>query len=830
MNACMLSAYNPHDIPPEELAARFVGRERVFERLLAILREQEGRKILEHCLLLGPRGAGKTTLLLMLHREIQRDPALFARWLPVRFKEEQPSVHSLADLFLLTLENLHEGEGFAEAGRLKEAVVKEGTESRRLAAATDALRKVSRTTGKRLLLLLENVDLIWTGVGRDQASARALRRILSTEGFLLVIGTSVKVFEEIAGYDQAFFNYFHPHHLAPLPEPDVERMIRRLAEQDGNEKFLREYGTKRAHVRAITELTGGNPRLVCMLYRILSAGGLPTVAEELRALVDGITPLYKDVVDHLPRQQAKVLDGLMRNGGRGSPSEIARIARLQLNAVTTQLGRLKEGGFVEAGEEGKGARYLVADALFRTWYQMRYFWQRRRRFELLVDFLKAWFSSEDLRKAVEQTAGTLSRSGGAGGRAQKTVVSLEYYAAASGDPSVRQTAFERIADFHLGAGSREEAALAMAEARGLDPSRPDFEIAGYRALGKRLLEKGEPSQAIATLEEALKRSPDHPETMVDLGVARGMSGDHAGALELFEGLCASTDQPPAVKMHALENRAVAHDKLGNVEEAVQCWSKVAETDGASQDQVGKALFNKGVALGELGRPEEEFGVYDDMVRRFKDRPETPLAELVVMALLKRGILMGNRGEYTKAREDLDAALKLPAFPAFLRRGLLLLRGTSHLMQGNLGLAEVDLRAAIGEGLNSMSMPSAYAGLLSCVKGLDRESEIPSLLDAFQSEEPIEGGSFDDALAMRVSLMTQLTRSAGPAWVGRHLARLAESKNPAFTARLVFLKPVFAALRTGDRAPLDLLPIEEKNAAEMILEGLKKSNPGEGGTE
>jgi tetratricopeptide (TPR) repeat protein len=53
----------------------------------------------------------------------------------------------------------------------------------------------------------------------------------------------------------------------------------------------------------------------------------------------------------------------------------------------------------------------------------------------------------------------------------------------------------------------------------------------------------------------------------------------------------------------------------------------------------QALFNKGIALGELGRSEEEIAVYDDLLARFGNAIELPLREQVATALVNKGITL-----------------------------------------------------------------------------------------------------------------------------------------------------------------------------------------------
>lgn len=389
--------YNPAEMPVDEMKATFVGRQGILDRLRRAVQEQAESDSIHHYLLLGPRGIGKTTLLLMLQRTIQSDPDLSSRWLAVRYREEEFYVYTLRDLLALALEYLRDEEGVTEAGAVLDAAEAEGDDERSLAMIADALRKISQSHGKRILLLVDNFDLVFPKGNAAAVGQRAFRKLLTTESFLMVIGSSVLLFEDIAAYDQAFFNFFSPVHLENLSDEDIQELLLARARADENQEFLRGYRQHKEKVRAITYLTGGNPRLVLMLYEILSAREFLPVVQTLRETVDNLTPLLKDVLEDLPRQQSKALDALMRLGAVASPSEIAKRARLPLNAVTTQLGRLRQTGLVEGEGDGRGrpATYRVRDQMFRTWYQMRYLRPARRRVEMFVEFLRAWFSVED---------------------------------------------------------------------------------------------------------------------------------------------------------------------------------------------------------------------------------------------------------------------------------------------------------------------------------------------------------------------------------------------------------------------------------------------------
>lgn len=413
--------YNPAEMPGEELQAVFVARRKTLDRLMEAIREQDDAESVQHYLILGPRGMGKTTLLLMLETMIRSDPQLSGRWLPVRYREEEFSVYTLRDLFALALDYVSDQVEGVDVSAMLQEVAKEGDEERGLSRAIAALKSISQTTGKRILLMMDNFDRSLPERTSSRTMENAFRRLLSTESFLMVIGTSVLAFEDIADYDEAFFNFFSPVPLDELSEDQLEELLRARARLDGNDEFLGNYERHRGKIRAITHLTGGNPRLVLMLYDTLSRRGFLPVVEALRETIDSLTPVYRAGLENLPRQQSKILDTLMRLEGVASPTAIAQEARLELNAVTTQLGRLKDRGFVEAQGKGRGnpAMYRVRDQMFRTWYQMRYLRPVRRRVELFVQFLRDWFSVEERHAALSKLSGCCRSKRGEIGKAME---------------------------------------------------------------------------------------------------------------------------------------------------------------------------------------------------------------------------------------------------------------------------------------------------------------------------------------------------------------------------------------------------------------------------
>ena len=340
--------------------------------LLKSLRDQIHSGTLSSFVVTGPRGAGKSTVIRMVALRLTRDPELSGAWLPVVFPEEQFSVASLRDFLAAILRELS-ASGLPDAKAWLEKVEAEPNDEQSQQLAVTGLREITRKARKRLVVFVENLNLLLEECLDDQMKG-TLRRLLMTDPFMMLIGSSVHVFDSLKSYDEAFFNYFGPVPLDRLSAEQVFELLQRRAEFDGNERFLRDFREQRPKIRAIVHLSGGNPRLILMLYELLSQRQVTTIVQCLRRLVDELTPLLKDEMENLPPQQRKIVHALMEKGGTAQPTDLVERTRLPLNAITTQLKRLKDAQIVEllGGGKGRAANYTVPDKLFAIWYQMRY--------------------------------------------------------------------------------------------------------------------------------------------------------------------------------------------------------------------------------------------------------------------------------------------------------------------------------------------------------------------------------------------------------------------------------------------------------------------------
>jgi hypothetical protein len=247
----------------EELDATFAARGHTVDYLLQALRDQSRSGTLSSFVVTGPLGAGKSTVIHKVALDLRRDPELNRAWLPVMFPEEQFGIASLRDLLAAILRELAAG-GSPPAQAWLKRVEHEPNDEQSQQLAITGLGEIARTTGRRLVVFLENLNLLLDQCLDDQMKG-TLRRLLMTEPFMMIVGSSVQIFDSLKRYDEAFFNYFGRVPLDRLDAGPVFELLERRAQFDGNRRFLRNFREQRPKIRAIAHISGGNPRLVLLL-------------------------------------------------------------------------------------------------------------------------------------------------------------------------------------------------------------------------------------------------------------------------------------------------------------------------------------------------------------------------------------------------------------------------------------------------------------------------------------------------------------------------------------------------------------------------------------
>lgn len=417
-----ISKYNPHLWSAEQLRAIFVARQNELADLLRALRTTPVDTVGQHVLLVGARGMGKSTLMQRLALAVEDDADLHAAWLALRFPEEQYTVSTVGQFWANVLDSLIdalERQGQAttalDATAQRIEALPAGSQA---AACLAAINQHADERGQRLLLLVDNTDLLLHNIGCD--AHWALRETLQSNPRLLWVGGSYQSLEADSDYHDAFLDFFRVIELRPLRLPEMEQALLALAATFGGDAakqdMQRQLAAHPERLPTLRQLSGGNPRTTVMLYELFANGQKSDVRSDLEALLDAMTPLYKARMDSLADLPRKLLAHTLEHWAPIALGELADASQVAKTSISPQLQRLELEGLIEKTKLHGTTRsgYQVAERFFNIWYLMRFSPRRQRaRLARLVEFMRLWFSSDELCGLARQRMGGgrgLSRS------------------------------------------------------------------------------------------------------------------------------------------------------------------------------------------------------------------------------------------------------------------------------------------------------------------------------------------------------------------------------------------------------------------------------------
>ncbi|NQZ08134.1 MAG: hypothetical protein HRT35_13330 [Algicola sp.] len=390
-----ISAYTPSNMEPQLREDIFVQRHKLLDKTVKWLADSVSGDDKTHLLFIGPRGCGKTNLVSMAeHRLSQIDDiqeAYRVAWLG-----EDDVVTGFIDLALAILKALIE----RYPDEFKYEILNQARGIDPDDAADVILKDIVNRLGDRtILLVLENLDLVFRGLQDD--GQKKWRAFLQETMKVTTLATSQQLFAGISSRDAAFFGFFDIHHLEPLTFEDARLLIRNIAEQNQQNDLVEflDSPTGRYRVRALHHLAGGNHRLYIELSEFLTVDSLDGLVEALEGLADELTPFFQERIRSLPPQQAKLVQWLCDYGGAASVKSIAHDTFIQERSVSKQLGELKKKGYVLSEKRGKEAYFELAEPLMRLSMETKN--QRGKPLRLIVSFLKVWFSEEALSEKCQ---------------------------------------------------------------------------------------------------------------------------------------------------------------------------------------------------------------------------------------------------------------------------------------------------------------------------------------------------------------------------------------------------------------------------------------------
>ena len=605
--------YNPGFLSVDELVAIFCVRRAEYESLIEVLRECSGNAN-THQIVIGPRGSGKTSLLLRVAAEALRDADFSARFFPIVFAEESYEVSTAGEFWLECVSRLAgqapRRDGGVDLHRTFEELRNIHDDRTLEDRCLGVLQDFSDREGKRLVLVVENLNMMFRDMGDEDAGWR-LRKTLQTEPRIVLLASATSSFDQMNDPKEALYELFRVIRLHPLDTEGCATLWQTVS------------GQARAPqtIQALRILTGGSPRLLTIVARFGANLSFRELMADLLDLVDDHTEYFKSHLDALPAQERKVYLALADLWKPANAREIAERARLGTSKCSAQLARLVDRGAVEvSGGSARRKLYYLTERLYNIYYLMRRARGPAPLIDALIRFMEAYYSTDELREFGARMAREALRFDG-------------------GALALYRMAFERLVGLPSLEAHREELlslaspafACALSEFSAVSPAPS----AARELLGKALTlaESGRLEDAMAAWDEVIRRfgASDAPADREQVSLA-------------------------------YVNKGKALGRLGRAEEAQAVLDDVVRCFGADNGEghtlaVATALTSKGGMLSDLDRHTEALAAWDEVARRFGDSRVPALEALVTNALVGMAVALNTLNRPREALEACDEVLE-----------------------------------------------------------------------------------------------------------------------------------------------------------------------------
>ena len=632
--------FNPGFLNNEELVASYCVRMTEFELLVEVLRECTGCSN-PHQIVIGPRGSGKTSLLLRVAAEVDRDAALASRFFPVVFAEESYEVATAGEFWLECLTNLATQATRREDAPDLHRTVDELRAIRDDHALSDrclgALLDFADREDKRLVLLVENLNMLFGDMADPDAAGWRLRKILQTEPRIIVFASATSRFDEIDNPDRALYDLFRVRTLRPLDRNQCAVLWETVSGRSPAPETI----------RPLEILTGGSPRLISIVARFGAGLSFRKLMADLLDLVDDHTEYFKSHLESLPAQERRVYLALATLWKPATTREIADHARLETSTCSAQLARLVERGVVRvAGGSARRKQYYLTERLYNIYYLLR---RRRgpdRLVKALIHFMASYYSPPELKdisaRMVHDAAGLGTEMRSLHRIALAGLVEL---------PSLAEYRDELLAMMPAG--------FVAVSGRGSAPGA----VAQTTAAGMRVDDdRAERSQG-SPGESAERAARELFKTTAAANVLNRAEDTVEACDEVIRRFGKS--EIPAVLVwvaKALVNKGTALSELKRPQDALAACDEVLRRFGESEtpallDSVAAALGNRGAALGALKRPQDALAACDEVLRRFGESETPALLDSVAAALGNRGAALGALNRPQDALAACDEVLR-----------------------------------------------------------------------------------------------------------------------------------------------------------------------------
>jgi tetratricopeptide (TPR) repeat protein len=621
--------FTPSRTEPELLEAIFVQRESLLQDLLERIVESVKTKSKHHVLLIGPRGFGKTHLITLVNHRLAKNTEV-AGQIRIAWLLEDETITSFVQLLRRIYELL--AQRYPEEFPLSWLHdLLDSSPDQIQQALHDRL--IESFADKTLLVCVENLDYLFDGLKED--GQQLWRAFLQEHPFTTILASTQRLFNDVKKREKPFFGFFAPVHLNPLQPRDAVELLQRVADHQNDQELVSFLTTPdgRSRVRALHHLAGGNHRIYIVLSGFITRNSLDELVEPFQKMADELTPYYQERMRWLSAQQRQIVEFLSSQTRPHTPKQIARHLMAAENTVSGQMKKLMELGYVLRSPRGRESLYELAEPLMRLASEVKE--QHRKPLQLLVDFLRVWYRSEELPG--------LLKSVGTDSLRRHVSAAIE---ASESSPDPRFKILDEEIE-QAKADGRTDDLLQVLEEKAHAANTPgDWLRLGYW-LGEA---KRDFDAAIACYDRAIEIDPNYAYAWYNKGFSLHSLQKYEQAIECYE---------RAIKIdpnyaNAWTNKGNSLNNLQKYEQAIKCYERAIEIDPND----ACPAFNRVEPLFSLRRWEEGFRQLRSALEQFGNQSEHDEATKIEIIRSASGNREANAEEFSSIYAEAQALTQL----------------------------------------------------------------------------------------------------------------------------------------------------------------------------
>lgn len=389
-----LNVYQASNSDIASIKNNFLVRMDEFRMIIDAMKSKAGNDPLQHELILGRRGSGKSTLLKRIEIEIQEDKELSKKFIPINLAEEQAGIYRLFDLWEQVLSEL--SFKFKIALQLKDFKSFD-SENNYARYVFEEIHKLCSDLHVKVVLLLDNFDRIAENMDDN---GNLLRELLINYNDVQIIAGSTRMDEYFWAYDKPFYEFFRRHKLEALSREEIRLLLNHWAdtlELPELKTFVENNPGKLENIRLLTD---GLPRtLQFFIQMVLQKEGADSY-EYLKKIMDTVSPLYQERLNHLPPPQRKLVLEIAFFWEACSTKQLAEKAKMESKLVSAQLKQLEQKGIVDKIEtDSKNHLYRLSERFFNLWLIITQGSpEQKRKAKWLSIFLENFYDENTLRQ------------------------------------------------------------------------------------------------------------------------------------------------------------------------------------------------------------------------------------------------------------------------------------------------------------------------------------------------------------------------------------------------------------------------------------------------